>query len=398
MDMIDDRNYAAATFTTQSITVSGTLMLDSLKSVKSLVVRCPNWVGDIVMATPLFECLRENFPDATITACVRPYARGILQDAPWFDHIVPCQDKTLAGLKQLRRDLQAIKPDAGILLTNTTHSWLSFRFAGVPNIYGYRRNLRKYFLADGPEPLREGGRYKPMPMQAYYLELCRYLGLRVPEVPHCRLYMSDEVAQRGRDNLQNWGVAENDLVIGLNPGASFGSSKCWPVEHFAALAELLQETWRCKILLLVGPGEEAIADGIVAASRANIINTADARINLADLKPLIQRCALLVTNDTGPRHYAVSFDVPHIVLMGPTNADWTASNLALSRILQLDLPCVPCHKKVCPLQHHACMKEITPAMVLQTASEMLPVPAPVRGALQDQNQQDNDGNRNAQQV
>src|SRR5690606_8942864 len=185
-------------------------MLDSLKSVKSLVVRCPNWVGDIVMATPLFECLRSHFPEAVITACVRPYARGILEDAPWFDHIVPCQDKTLKGLQQLRRDLQAIGPDAGILLTNTTHSWLSFKFAGVPDIYGYRRNLRKHFLTDGPEPLREGGKYKPVPMQTYYLELCRYLGLATPDNPHCRLHIGDEVGQRGRDNLERWGISAQD--------------------------------------------------------------------------------------------------------------------------------------------------------------------------------------------
>jgi len=60
-------------------------MLPALQSIDSLAVRCPNWVGDIVMATPVFECLRNNFPTATITALVRPYARGILEDAPWFD-------------------------------------------------------------------------------------------------------------------------------------------------------------------------------------------------------------------------------------------------------------------------------------------------------------------------
>ncbi len=339
-------------------------MLPSLKAVKSIVVRCPNWVGDIVMATPVFECLRQNFPDAVITACVRPYSCGILQDSPWFDHVVPCQDKNLAGLKQLRADLKPLQPDIGLLLTNTTHSFLSFKFAGVPNIYGYRRNLRKYFLAGGPNPQREGGRYKPLPMQAYYLELCRYLGLTLPSQPRSKLFVSDLLNKRGLARLAEWGVDDDQLVIGLNPGASFGSSKCWPAEYFSRLAELLQESLQCRILLLVGPGEETIAQKIVAASNARIINTADARVDLADLKPLIKRCNLLITNDTGPRHYAVAFDVPHIVLMGPTNALYTAINLENTSVLQRDLPCVPCHKKVCPLGHHACMREITPEMVM----------------------------------
>lgn len=346
-------------------------MLPALQSVKSLVVRCPNWVGDIVMATPVFECLRNNFPDAVITACIRPYARGILQDGPWFDHIVSCQDKNLKGLRQLRADLQPLKPDAGILLTNTTHSFLSFKFAGVPNIYGYRRNLRKYFLADGPEPQREGGKYKPLPMQEYYLELCRYLGLTLPDFPHCRLHLSAALNESGLARLRRWGVDDGDMVVGLNPGASFGSSKCWPAEYFARLAELLQESLHCKVLLLVGPGEGSIAQRIVDASRATIINTGTERVDLAELKPLIKRCNLLVTNDTGPRHYAAAFEVPHIVLMGPTNALYTASNLEMSKVLQRDLPCVPCHKKTCPLGHHACMREITPESVMMEVNAML---------------------------
>ena len=353
-------------------------MLPTLRSVKSLVVRCPNWVGDIVMATPVFECLRANFPDAVITACIRPYARGILEDSPWFDHIVDCRDKDLQGLRKLRADLAPLRPDTGLLLTNTTHSFLSFKFAGVPAIYGYRRNLRKYFLTGGPEPLREGGRYKPLPMQAYYLELCRHLDLELPAHPRSRLYLSPQHEAEGLVQLAAWGVAQGDLLIGLNPGASFGSSKCWPPEYFARLAELLQERLPCKLLLLVGPGEEGIAQNIVSASRAQIINTAAAKVDLAQLKPLIKRCNLLITNDTGPRHYAVAFEVPHIVLMGPTNARYTATNLEHTTVLQRDLPCVPCHKKTCPLGHHACMREITPEQVLNVVLNHSRLPAGLR--------------------
>ncbi len=277
----------------------------------------------------------------------------------------------MKGLRQLRAALQPLKPDAGLLLTNTTHSFLSFKFAGVPDVYGYRRNLRKYFLADGPEPQREDGKYKPLPMQEYYLELCRYLGLELPAHPRGKLYLSDANNERGLARLRGWGVEDDDMVIGLNPGASFGSSKCWPAEYFARLAEMLQEALHCKILLLVGPGEESIAQTIVDASRASIINTGTERVDLADLKPLIKRCDFLVTNDTGPRHYAAAFDVPHVVLMGPTNAQYTNANLEHTKVLQRDLPCVPCHKKVCPLGHHACMREITPESVMMEVRAML---------------------------
>lgn len=346
-------------------------MSASLASIDSLVVRCPNWVGDIVMATPVFQCLRDNMPGARITACIRPYARGIIEDSPWFDSILDCQDKNLAGLLKLRRELAPLQPQAGLLLPNTTHSFLTFRFAGVDKLFGYRRNLRRFFLADGPQPTRENGALKPQPMQDYYLEICRYLGLRLPSAPRPSLYMSPALVQRGATLLAKYGIRDQDRLIGINPGASFGSSKCWPAEYFARLAELLDQAYACKIMLLVGPGEEDIADRIIALSAAPIINTAQDRIDLALLKPLIRRLDLLVTNDTGPRHYAVAFNVPSIVLMGPTNPVYTARNLEDTLVLQRDLPCVPCHKKTCPLGHHACMREIRPDMVMREAAALL---------------------------
>lgn len=344
----------------------------ALDSLHSIVVRCPNWVGDIVMATPVFQCLRENFPDASLIACVRPYARGILEDCPWVDQIVDCDDKSLAGLRHIRKQLKPLKPDLGLLLTNTTHSWLTFKLAGVPQIVGYKRNFRRHFLSDGPVPVRQGKSYKPMPMQDYYLELCRHLGLTLPDQPKAKLFISDELAQAGQIQLQDFGVAQTDRLIGLNPGASFGSSKCWPAQNFARLAELLQAQFFCKLILLVGPGEESIAREISQLSSAQIINTADAKLDLAQLKPIIARCDLLITNDTGPRHYAVAFDVPHIVLMGPTNPLYTARNLENTRVLRRDLDCSPCHKKVCPLGHHDCMTQISPLMVMEQVAALLP--------------------------
>lgn len=351
-----------------------------MPAVSSWVVRCPNWVGDVVMATPVFESLRANYPDAVITALIRPYARGIIEHSPWFDHIINCDDKSVRGLLGIRRalagnTLSGDSGQAGLLLTNTTHSFLTLKLAGVKRVYGYRRNLRRFFLTDGPAPQTAGKAFKALPMQEYYLELCRFLGMSLPTSPKPKLYIDEDLAMQGRQYLAAKGVAPGDLLIGINPGASFGSSKCWPAENFAQLAELLQKFYRCKLILLVGPGEESIARRIMAAAQAEIINTADDMLNLAQLKPVIQRCNLLITNDTGPRHFAVAFDVPTVVLMGPTNPLFTATNLNRTTVIRLDLPCSPCHKKICPYQHHACMNEITPAMVLTASSKYLPAAA-----------------------
>ena len=337
----------------------------------ALAVRCPNWVGDVVMATPAFACLRQSYPQAHITALIRPYARGLIEGAPWFDRVLDCDDKSLAGMKRIRAGLRAPRPQAGILFTNSTHSWLTFRLAGVRQVYGYRRGLHRRALAGGPWPRLEGGRVAPEPMQDYYLNLCRHLGLQVPAKPRPALYIDAALERRGAELLRGFGIGAEDRVIGLNPGASFGASKCWPPEHFARLAELLQEALACKLLLLVAPGEEDIAQRIVRQSRAQLIDTSPKPASLAELKPLIRRCSLLITNDTGPRHFAVAFGVPAIVLMGPTNPIYTARNLEQTTVLRRDLPCSPCHRKTCPLGHHKCMREVTPEMVLAAAREAL---------------------------
>jgi heptosyltransferase-2 len=164
------------------------------------------------------------------------------------------------------------------------------------------------------------------------------------------------------------------MVIGLNPGAKFGSSKCWPPRYFAELAELFKKKWDCKILLFVGPGEDQIAESIVEKSKTNIINTAPDKVDLALLKPLIRRCELLVTNDTGPRHYAVAFDIPVVVIMGPTDPRYTATNLEKTVVLQEELDCSPCHKKKCP-GNHDCMLRISSQAAFEASQRLLEISA-----------------------
>jgi heptosyltransferase-2 len=156
----------------------------------------------------------------------------------------------------------------------------------------------------------------------------------------------------------------------MNPGAQFGSSKCWPPAHFARLAELISQDWHCKILLLIGPGEEDIGKEIVKLTQTTIINTGPDKVDLAMLKPLIQRCRLLFTNDTGPRHYAVAFNIPVVVIMGPTDPRYTQANLEQTIILRQEMVCSPCHLKKCTLDHR-CMTEISPEAALQAGNQLL---------------------------
>jgi len=338
--------------------------------INTLIIRCPNWVGDIVMAIPAIDCFRNNFPEAKIVGIVKKRAQGILKDGPWFDGFIDSDDKSRGGFRRMTKQIRQCKADMAVLFPNSVRSLLSVRLGGVKEVYGYRRDFRGLFLNGGPKPVYNKHGILPVPMTEYYLGICRWLGLNVPDKTRPKLFIGQDVLKRAELLFQKHGIQSKDLVIGINPGASFGASKCWPAEYFAELAELCEKELGAKILLLAGPGEESIVEAIVQNSRAKIIDTHKDKVDLELLKPVVRRCNLLVTNDTGPRHYAVALDVPVVVIIGPTDPRYTASNLDRTIVIRKEMDCSPCHKKICPREHQ-CMTEIAATEVFTAAKRLL---------------------------
>ncbi len=340
----------------------------NIQDPKTVLVYCPNWVGDVVMATPVLDCLRDNFPKARLVGVIREYAAGVLDDGPWFDALITCRERHFKGFWRLVRQVRRVGPDLSLILPNSFRSALALTLAGAGQRVGHRRNGRSLLLHAGPRlPDR-----RPRPMQDYYFEICRRMDLTPPSSTKPRLFFSEELRGRAEALLAARGVGRNELLLGLNPGAKFGSSKCWPPEYFAELAERFRAAFGCRVLLFTGPGEAEIARAIRRQCREEVIDLGPEDVDLALLKPLIRRCALLVSNDTGPRHYAVALGVPVVVLMGPTDPAYTSGCLDKSLVLRHSgLDCVPCHQKQCPLGHHRCMRSITPEDAYQAGKALL---------------------------
>ena len=160
-------------------------------------------------------------------------------------------------------------------------------------------------------------------------------------------------------------------VIALNPGAAFGAAKCWPVEHFAALARDLIDRRGAGVLVLCGPNERDLARQIVAATgRPEVASLADFDPSISLTKAAIRRCDLLVTTDSGPRHFAAAFGRPVVTLYGPTHQEWTTTYFAAEINLQKSVPCGPCQQRVCHLDH-ACMKTLMPNEVFAASERLL---------------------------
>ena len=161
-------------------------------------------------------------------------------------------------------------------------------------------------------------------------------------------------------------------VVCLNPGAAFGSAKHWPADYFATLARDLALKDNCGVLVLCGPAERELARRIAAFSRHPAVHSlADVPLSIGLTKACVRRADLLVTTDSGPRHFAAAFNRPVITLFGPTHIAWTETHYPLAVHLQEKVDCGPCQLRTCPLDHR-CMSRLTPDKVYRAATAFLP--------------------------
>lgn len=347
---------------------------------RKIVVRCPNWVGDLVMCTPSLRSLRQHFVNAHITIMVKPSLRPVVEQLPFFDDIIEYEPK--GRDRGWRRYLSVVKTlrqkqfDLGILMPHSFSSALLFFLSGIPERAGYNRNARGWLLTHKLPPIRVQGVRVPVNMVELYLELVRSLGCKDSD-KRIELKTSPAAEQWAADFFARQGIKDTDLIIVIIPGATFGSSKCWQDGSFAIVADALINEYGAKVIIIPGPGELAIARSIIQKMKRIPIGIDDQVLPLDLLMALIKRCSLLITNDTGPRHFGVAFDKPVIVIMGPTDSRYTDYQLERTRIIKEPVSCAPCHLKECPTDHR-CMTLITPEKVLAAARDIINQQYPAR--------------------
>jgi heptosyltransferase-2 len=338
-----------------------------------VAVFLPNWIGDAVMATPALRALRRHFAGAHFIGVLKPYVAGVLEGAPWLDELVfldsrgPWSRRWPAAARALRR-----RPiDLAVLFPNSLRSALVAWLGGCRRRIGFARYGRSPLLTHRLAPVRDRrGRLTPSPVLDAYNRLALAAGCPRPSY-RMELFTTprDEAAA---DAV--WAAARlgnYPEVVCLNPGAAFGSAKFWPTDHFARLARDLADWRGSGVLVLCGPAEREAARQVVErAAHPAVHSLADHPSSIGLTKACVRRCDLLVTTDSGPRHFGVAFDRPVVTLFGPTHVAWTETYHARSVHLQKRVPCGPCQLRTCPLDHR-CMTELTPGEVLTAATDLL---------------------------
>lgn len=332
----------------------------------------PNWIGDVVMATPALRAVSEHFGrQATIVGIMRPYVEQVLDGTSWLDEHLLYDRRSLTSVSRLVSSLRQQHFDALLLLTNSlstgTFAWLSRARKRI----GFAMHGRRYLLTHPLEPLREGRTRVPSSAVDHYLEVAEQLGCRVScKVPQLA---TTELQESAADQVwQQAGWSLQDPVAVLNTGGAYGAAKVWPEDHFSNLARRLVLQHNHRVLFLCGPSEcDSVARICRHADHPHIRSLVGQQLSIGLSKACVKRARVMVTTDSGPRHFAAAFNVPTVTVFGPTDPRWSHNYLERSIDLQLDVDCGPCARRVCPLDHHRCMRDLSVEQVVVATSSLL---------------------------
>lgn len=362
---------------TRSVAVG---MDSSEGSPQRIVVRMPNWLGDVVMSTPGLRALRRAYPSAEIVALVPEALAPVLEGSSAVDAIWPLASGRGAAMRLAARRLAREPFDLGVVIPESISSALLMRRGRVRHVVGYGRDpLRRFLLHEQVPAPADWGRRRWVSKEHFVLALMAAVGAPSSDV-RLRLEVTESEEARLARVMEQQGTSLESLAgrppILIAPGASYGGAKCWPTESFAALADEL--AGRDGPIFLIGTAAERERLETVERAMRSPLNPLRPKmtrvlagvLDLGALKALMRRAALLVANDAGARHLASAFDVPSVIFFGPTSLAKTSENLESVEALETEHECRPCYRRECPIDHR-CLGSIGVAEAVAAAERAL---------------------------
>ncbi|HPE85427.1 MAG TPA: lipopolysaccharide heptosyltransferase II [Chlamydiales bacterium] len=331
---------------------------------QNIIVRMPNWIGDLVMATPILADLKAAYPHAKLTAmCQKPLGELLKKD-PHLDEIFsfhkPGSFLRRAEKRSIVQKLRQGKYDLGVLLTNSFSSAWWFWQGRVKQRLGFARDGRSFLLTNPIHTDKKKDRH----LTTIYKELLLPLGIKKSDTPP-RLYVDDAEIKQAKETLGQLGIT--DAFVGINPGAAFGEAKCWRPERFAEVAKDLEEKGY-SVVFFGDAKSKNLIDTICASLPSRVLNLAG-QTSLRELMAYLKLCQVLLTNDSGPMHMAVALGTEVVALFGSTSATYTGP-YDLGSVIQKPVKCAPCFKRVCPIDFR-CMKQIQSDEVIEILKKRL---------------------------
>jgi lipopolysaccharide heptosyltransferase II len=340
-------------------------------------------IGDVVFTTPAIHALRRRFPDAHLAYIVEPPAAAVVIHNPHLNEVIVAPRG--AGIRgfaddvALGRRLRDSRYDLAIDFHGGPRASLLTWLSGAPTRIGYYVIGRSWMYTQRvarPRALR------PRHSVENQWDLLEALGIVPPDRVRFPVEMpaEHETARSVANRLANAGVEPADRVVVVHVSAG-NPFRRWPMAHFVRLVTaLVRDAPATRVIVTAGPSERDAAERVIAEARAGLGESGASvlscgEFSLDELRALFDRAALFIGGDSGPLHVAATSTVPIVGLYGPTlpirSAPWRDERWATASIDAGDLPCRPCHQRVCAPGDFRCLTRILPEQVIEAAIRTL---------------------------
>jgi len=324
-----------------------------------MLVRTPNWLGDALMATPVYYNLSQ---------VGKVYLFGHKNFIKLFSHFPNAEiisydpSDFFKNIKILREVIERERIKQGLLLTNSFSSALLYFLARVKERIGYKGDLRDLLLTKAVDKPK-----KPVHQVDFYLHLLE--ALRIPIVSR-ELYfpVNESLLARAKKVLREFKIDDGAPYVVFAPGAAYGPAKKWPLEYFKEVAKWLSSQG---ISVLVLGGRAEFSDGEFIIQGIKSAYNLCGKTLIEDLPGIFHGAKALISNDSGLMHLGAALRIPQIAIFGSTSPELTGPKNPRAIVLKKDFPCSPCFQRTCKNEDYRCLKSITPEEVLKSLAKLM---------------------------
>jgi heptosyltransferase-2 len=268
-----------------------------------------NWLGDAVMSMPALQLFRRQHPDVRITIAVKSRWCALWRMQPAVDAVIEFPARA-GDMWRAARMLSVSSYDRAIVLPNSFRSALVPFLAGIPQRRGIPGQWRSLLLTDRVSLFRKesGGRH-----QAW--EYMHVMGVdpEGDELPLPSLTIDADIAQNFLGESR-----AGERWIGVLPGAARGPSKRWPTDRFVQAAKALADKHSVRVMILGAPAEAGLCGQVAEGIGPGALHLGG-RTSVPELAALLQRCELVLCNDSGGMHLASAVGAPVVAIFGVTD-------------------------------------------------------------------------------
>lgn len=318
-------------------------------------------LGDIVLTTPAIRAVRSHYPNAYIAMLVAQQSADVLLENPHLNEII--QFNRLAKDKDTREMFRILRILRQRQFTLTLDLQRKFRTELLMYLSGASERVGKGRLCTirVPDPIEKHATER-------YFDVLHAAGIPA-EDRQLKIHLSDAERTKATVTLENIGIKETQLKVGLFPGAGWKLRE-WMPERFASIGDKLVQDYDAQVIVFGGPNEVKLVDNVCELMQEHVFHFAGI-LGIRELTACIEKCNLFLTNDTGPMHIASAVRTPTVALFGPGNHIRFQPLGERDMTIRHDVPCNPCKQFTDRCKNNICMKKITVDEVWTTICRIL---------------------------